>query len=163
MASKRILHFLPTVFKPQDTKTRLASIVLIQAQHVRDPVPDGEDLHALSDADRTRNRASQMGFVFQQFNLIPVLSAVENVELPLLLAGGLYVAAVRRVDRAHPGNPVPRMRVWTWMAGLGVLVLALASPVEHYDTTLFSVHMVQHLLLTMVAALRPKCHHHGHQ
>jgi putative ABC transport system ATP-binding protein len=48
---------------------------------------DGVDLHALSDADRTRNRASQMGFVFQQFNLIPVLSAVENVELPLLLAG----------------------------------------------------------------------------
>ena len=48
---------------------------------------DGQDLHALSDAERTRNRASQMGFVFQQFNLIPVLSAVENVELPLLLAG----------------------------------------------------------------------------
>jgi len=48
---------------------------------------DGVDLHALSDADRTRNRASQMGFVFQQFNLIPVLSAIENVELPLLLAG----------------------------------------------------------------------------
>ncbi|MGZ8766417.1 MAG: ABC transporter ATP-binding protein, partial [Acidimicrobiia bacterium] len=48
---------------------------------------DGQDLHALSDADRTRNRASHMGFVFQQFNLIPVLSAVENVELPLLLAG----------------------------------------------------------------------------
>jgi len=48
---------------------------------------DGVDLHSLSDADRTRNRASQMGFVFQQFNLIPVLSAVENVELPLLLAG----------------------------------------------------------------------------
>ena len=40
---------------------------------------DGEDLHALSDADRTRNRASQMGFVFQQFNLIPVLSAVTCV------------------------------------------------------------------------------------
>jgi putative ABC transport system ATP-binding protein len=48
---------------------------------------DGDDLHALSDADRTRNRASHMGFVFQQFNLIPVLTAVENVELPLLLAG----------------------------------------------------------------------------
>jgi putative ABC transport system ATP-binding protein len=48
---------------------------------------DGQDLHALSDGDRTRNRASQMGFVFQQFNLIPVLSAVENVELPLLLSG----------------------------------------------------------------------------
>src|SRR5262245_8590787 len=48
---------------------------------------DGVDLHALSDAERTRNRASQMGFVFQQFNLIPVLSAIENVELPLLLTG----------------------------------------------------------------------------
>src|SRR4029079_9182287 len=48
---------------------------------------DGVDLHSLSDADRTRNRASQMGFVFQQFNLIPVLRAVENLALPLLLAG----------------------------------------------------------------------------
>jgi putative ABC transport system ATP-binding protein len=48
---------------------------------------DGRELHALSDADRTRHRASEMGFVFQQFNLIPVLTAAENVELPLLLAG----------------------------------------------------------------------------
>jgi putative ABC transport system ATP-binding protein len=48
---------------------------------------DGHQLHAMSDAARTRYRASSMGFVFQQFNLIPVLSAVENVELPLLLAG----------------------------------------------------------------------------
>jgi len=48
---------------------------------------DGVDLHALSDARRTANRASSMGFVFQAYNLIPVFSAVENVELPLLLAG----------------------------------------------------------------------------
>ena len=48
---------------------------------------DGEVLHDLSDASRTRNRAASMGFVFQQFNLIPVLTAVENVEIPLLLAG----------------------------------------------------------------------------
>src|SRR5262249_21013461 len=48
---------------------------------------DGVDLHALSDAQRTANRASSMGFVFQAYNLIPVFSAVENVELPLLLAG----------------------------------------------------------------------------
>jgi len=50
-------------------------------------VLDGKSLHDLSDAERTRNRASSMGFVFQAFNLIPVLSAVENVEIPLLLAG----------------------------------------------------------------------------
>ena len=48
---------------------------------------DGEDLIAMSDAKRTRHRANRMGFIFQSFNLIPVLSAAENVELPLLVTG----------------------------------------------------------------------------
>ena len=48
---------------------------------------DGEDLFAMSDARRTAHRARAMGFIFQAFNLIPVFSATENVELPLLLAG----------------------------------------------------------------------------
>ncbi len=48
---------------------------------------DGGSLHELSDAARTRTGPTSMGFVFQQFNLIPVLTAVENVEIPLLLAG----------------------------------------------------------------------------
>jgi putative ABC transport system ATP-binding protein len=48
---------------------------------------DGQDLFAMSDRVRTRHRAERMGFVFQSFNLIPVLSAVENVELPLLVTG----------------------------------------------------------------------------
>ncbi|MGW5418673.1 ABC transporter ATP-binding protein [Streptomyces sp. NPDC003943] len=48
---------------------------------------DGRDLFAMSDAARTEHRARTMGFVFQSFNLIPVFSAVENVELPLLLVG----------------------------------------------------------------------------
>jgi putative ABC transport system ATP-binding protein len=47
----------------------------------------GRDLFAMSDAERTEHRARSMGFIFQSFNLIPVLSAVENVELPLLLVG----------------------------------------------------------------------------
>jgi putative ABC transport system ATP-binding protein len=47
----------------------------------------GRSIHDLGDAERTRERASSMGFVFQQFNLIPVLTAAENVEVPLLLAG----------------------------------------------------------------------------
>jgi putative ABC transport system ATP-binding protein len=46
---------------------------------------DGQDLFAMSDAARTRQRAQRMGFIFQSFNLIPVLSAAENVELPLLV------------------------------------------------------------------------------
>jgi ABC-type lipoprotein export system ATPase subunit len=43
------------------------------------------DLAALSDARRTDFRARTMGFVFQSFNLLPVLTAAENVELPLLV------------------------------------------------------------------------------
>lgn len=50
-------------------------------------VVDGRDLFAMRDAERTEHRAKAMGFVFQAFNLIPVFTAVENVELPLLLAG----------------------------------------------------------------------------
>jgi putative ABC transport system ATP-binding protein len=48
---------------------------------------DGTDLSALSDDQRTRYRAASMGFVFQFYNLLPVLSAVENVELPLIVSG----------------------------------------------------------------------------
>ena len=46
---------------------------------------DGKDLAQLSDNDRTEHRARSMGFVFQAFNLLPVLTAVENVEIPMLL------------------------------------------------------------------------------
>jgi putative ABC transport system ATP-binding protein len=48
---------------------------------------EGREIHALSDRDRTRHRAQTMGFIFQAFNLIPVFSSLENVELPLLLSG----------------------------------------------------------------------------
>ena len=75
-----------------------------------------------------------------------------EVWMPVLLAGWAYWAARRKVNRAHPGNPVPRFRWWCWAAGLVTLLVALTSPIERYDTTLFSVHMVQHLLLVFVAA-----------
>ncbi len=48
---------------------------------------DGADIHRMSDAARTTHRASRMGFIFQSFNLIPVFSALENTELPLLTTG----------------------------------------------------------------------------
>jgi putative membrane protein len=75
-----------------------------------------------------------------------------SVVLPLALAAALYVQAVRLVDRAHRGNPVPRRRLVAFIAGLLAIELALQSPIERYDTTLFSVHMVQHILLVFVAA-----------
>jgi len=50
-------------------------------------VIDGADIAGLSDDQLTRYRARNMGFIFQAFNLLPVLTAVENVEIPLLMAG----------------------------------------------------------------------------
>lgn len=47
---------------------------------------EGEDLAKMGDKKRTNYRARRMGFIFQVYNLLPVLNAVENVELPLLVA-----------------------------------------------------------------------------
>jgi putative ABC transport system ATP-binding protein len=60
---------------------------------------EGRDLFAMSDAARTTHRATSMGFIFQAFNLIPVFTVVENVELPLLLIGrGQKEARSRAVE-----------------------------------------------------------------
>jgi ABC-type lipoprotein export system ATPase subunit len=59
-------------------------------------VIEGTPLQEMSDRERTDYRARRMGFVFQFYNLIPVLTAVENVELPLLLAGVSGADARRR-------------------------------------------------------------------
>jgi putative ABC transport system ATP-binding protein len=47
----------------------------------------GVDVHAMPDAQRSEFRAKRTGFVFQSYNLLPILSAVENVEMPMLIAG----------------------------------------------------------------------------
>ena len=74
----------------------------------------GEDIHRMSDARRTKHRASTMGFIFQAFNLIPVFTATENVELPLLLAGvgakearRAAIETLERVDLGHRLNHRP--------------------------------------------------------
>lgn len=57
---------------------------------------DGRDIAKLSDRWRTAMRAMRMGFIFQVYNLLPVLSAVENTELPLLVTGVRQKAARSR-------------------------------------------------------------------
>jgi len=68
------------------------------------------------------------------------------------LSSWIYYALVQRVNRLHAKAPWPRKRTLYFMSGNLVLVLALISPPATYDTDLFSLHMVQHLLITMVAA-----------
>lgn len=58
------------------------------------------DLAKLSDDELTLLRRRRLGFVFQQFNLLPMLSAFENVSLPLLLDGVSQASARQRTDEA---------------------------------------------------------------
>jgi putative ABC transport system ATP-binding protein len=60
----------------------------------------GRSLRDMSDNERTEYRARNMGFVFQVYNLLPVLTAVENVELPLLVSGVGSREARRRAQDA---------------------------------------------------------------
>ncbi len=75
--------------------------------------------------------------------------------LPLVgiaVAAAAYLAFERRVANSHPANPPKRWRRAAFLAGLGAIAVALLSPIEAYEATLFSVHMVQHMLLELVAA-----------
>lgn len=70
---------------------------------------EGQNLATMSDKKRTNYRAQRMGFVFQVYNLLPVLSAVENVELPLLL-GGMRTGPARQ--RALDALETVGLREW---------------------------------------------------
>jgi putative membrane protein len=72
--------------------------------------------------------------------------------LGILAALSWWTWAVRRVDALHPANPVPRRRTVAFVGGMLAIGFALLSGIDQYDTTLFSIHMVQHVLLTLVAA-----------
>ncbi len=73
---------------------------------------DGLSIHELSDKERTKHRAKDMGFIFQAFNLIPVFTATENVELPLLLAGAretdARIRARETLERVGLGHRLDR-------------------------------------------------------
>ncbi len=60
---------------------------------------DGRDLYAMDDTERSAFRRDHIGFVFQFFNLIPSLTAAENVALPLRLRGGSRRGGSTRPDR----------------------------------------------------------------
>jgi len=79
-----------------------------------------------------------------------VVTSAEPVPLGVATAALGYLVADGRVRRAHGRVPRPRARL-AFFAGLGVVVAALTGPIDAAVTTSFSIHMVQHLLITMVA------------
>jgi putative ABC transport system ATP-binding protein len=70
---------------------------------------DGVDISGLSDNEKSNYRARNMGFVFQFYNLLPVLSSVENVEMPLLVSG---VQAKESRERAMHALELVHLRDW---------------------------------------------------
>ncbi len=83
-------------------------------------------------------------FLSVTVTVVPILLMV----VPLVL----YLWGVVRSDRLHPRHPWPVGRTVAFVAGMAVTAVALLSFVGAYDTTLFWDHMIQHLLLIMVAS-----------
>lgn len=83
--------------------------------------------------------------VATQWQFAPVVTVL------VLLAAGLYGWGVVRVARRHPARRWPAWRAAMFGAGLAVIVLATLSGIGVYEDLLFTDHMVQHLLLIMVA------------
>ena len=69
----------------------------------------------------------------------------------VVIAAGLYLCGAQRVTRRHPARPWPPWRTAMFLGGLAVVVVATQSGIGAYDDVLFWDHMVQHLMLIMVA------------
>jgi cytochrome c oxidase assembly factor CtaG len=82
---------------------------------------------------------------FSQWQFAPVVTA------SVVVAAVLYLWGTVRVARRHPARPWPLWRTEMFLAGLAVIVLATQSGIGTYDDTLLWDHMVQHLMLIMVA------------
>jgi cytochrome c oxidase assembly factor CtaG len=83
--------------------------------------------------------------VLTQWEFAPVVTAA------VLAVGALYLWGAWRVRRRHPARPWPWWRTGMFLAGLAVVVIATQSGIGAYDDVLFWDHMIQHLLLIMVA------------
>jgi putative membrane protein len=76
-----------------------------------------------------------------------------SISVPLVVAALLYASGLRRLwGRAGAGRGVPRWRAAAFFGGLAAIALALLSPLDEAADALFSAHMVQHLVLILVAA-----------
>jgi putative ABC transport system ATP-binding protein len=92
-------EFLSVVGPSGSGKTTLLNIVgCIDRPTAGTVLFDGQDITTYSDNDEAEVRLRRMGFVFQTFNLVPVLSVVENVEFPLILSGMPRAKRRRRAE-----------------------------------------------------------------
>ena len=98
---------------------------------------EGQDLNSLSDDEATRLRRDRTGFVFQSFNLIPLLDVVENVALPFTIAGG----------DSHRGELAERIR--------DVIELVDLTGKEHHKPDQLSAGEQQRVAVARALVTRP--------
>jgi putative copper resistance protein D len=103
--------------------------------------------------------SSASPFILIAANLPPPLdwqrldaTHIDFVSVLLVVAGALYGVGVRRVGRANPEQPWSPKRTVSFVGGLVVTFLAVESVIGVYDDVLFYDHMIQHLMLIMIAA-----------
>ena len=83
--------------------------------------------------------------VLEHWEFAPVVTAIVAV------FAALYLWGAWRVGRRHPARPWPGWRTGLFLGGLAVVVLATESGIGAYDDVLFWDHMIQHLMLIMIA------------
>ena len=81
---------------------------------------------------------------------------VWNIDAPglaiVIVVGGLYAWGYYRLRRDSPSFHFPRWHAWSFALGWLVMLLGLMSPVDTYSDDLFWIHMIQHVMITMIVA-----------
>jgi len=101
---------------------------------------DGEDVTAISHDDRTRFRLDKLGYIFQDYALVPELTAIENIMVPLLMQGKsedeattIARASLARIGLGHRENNLPSQ-----MSGGEQQRVSIARAVAHNPKILFA-------------------------
>ena len=93
-------EFLALIGRSGSGKTTLLNIIAgLDRPTEGDALVDGQSVPAMTEQQLTDLRRHKLGFIFQSFGLLPLLSAAENVELPLRIAGVKHSERVKRVRR----------------------------------------------------------------
>jgi putative ABC transport system ATP-binding protein len=120
--------------------TLLYQIGLLDHPTAGDIIIDGVDTHKLSISDRIVMRLEKLGYIFQDYAILPELTAVENIMLPLLMQGlhknaahKKSMEALERISLGHRANSLPNQ-----MSGGEQQRVSIARAIAHDPTIIFA-------------------------